>query len=71
MSIDTASQTWQAIEEWALSRIDNMHFQNEHMGSSEQLTAFIRGKIAFARQLHLLSDDEEAETSSTSADYGL
>ncbi len=71
MSIDTASQTWQAIEEWALSRIDNMHFQNESTQLSELDTACIRGKIAFARELLSLVDGEEAEIESTSGDYGL
>ncbi len=71
MIIDPTSQTWQAIEEWALSRIDNMHFQNESIGLSELDTACIRGKIAFARELLSLSNDEEDEIPSTSADYGI
>lgn len=48
--IDSTSPTWIAVEGWLRSRIESMRAQNDGPIAPDA-TAFLRGRIAFAKEL--------------------
>jgi hypothetical protein len=49
--LDTTSQTWRALERWALNEIEMHHRRLEQPDTPQNFTDYLRGRIGTLREL--------------------